>query len=311
MRYIHAITHGKSVKQLISSNIKNSYKMWKLVILLAVLLFNTSAAIPYPSKYDADSYNDREFIEEDETEPPWLQNWTGRWFPARPNDPTPPPKVWPSVDYAPIDHLSMGKMYDCDDGKTKLEVDWNRSNINFTCFGPRIQPDVKIDPILETVLIPPAYRAPHRCMNETIEYYEDLPVYGTHRPVYPVFGEYKFLPKQRWLHSLEHGAVVALFHPCANPLEVNLLKKMIKQCLRRHIISPYDRLDQRRPLALLAWGSRLTMSYVNPGIIRDFIRERSLRGPENIPQDGEFDEGLIRKAQVVSDFDDSMICPNM
>lgn len=26
---------------------------------------------------------------------------------------------------------------------------------------------------------------------------------GTHRALWPIYGEYKFLPKQRWLHSME------------------------------------------------------------------------------------------------------------
>lgn len=26
---------------------------------------------------------------------------------------------------------------------------------------------------------------------------------GTHRPLWPAYGEYVYVPKQRWLHSLE------------------------------------------------------------------------------------------------------------
>lgn len=89
---------------------------------------------------------------------------------------------------------------------------------------------------------------------------------GTHRPIWPIYGEYKFVPRQRWLHSLEvkktvkhnfviyqfyfkyfakpifasfqHGAVVMLYHPCANHLEVEILRKLVTGCIRRHIISP-------------------------------------------------------------------------
>lgn len=69
---------------------------------------------------------------------------------------------------------------------------------------------------------------------------------GTHRPLWGVFGEYKFLPKQRWLHNLEHGAIVMLYHPCADRNEVNLLKKIVKNCLYKHIITPYNLLEPNR-----------------------------------------------------------------
>ena len=36
----------------------------------------------------------------------------------------------------------------------------------------------------------------------------------------PKYGEYAYLPPQRWLHSLEHGAIVLLYHPCANSDQV-------------------------------------------------------------------------------------------
>lgn len=37
-----------------------------------------------------------------------------------------------------------------------------------------------------------------------------------------------------------------LYHPCANPLEVKRLKSLIKGCLRRHIITPYNLLEEDR-----------------------------------------------------------------
>lgn len=43
---------------------------------------------------------------------------------------------------------------------------------------------------------------------------------GPHRPLWAAFGEYEFLPLQRWIHNLEHGGIVALYHPCANSDQV-------------------------------------------------------------------------------------------
>lgn len=69
---------------------------------------------------------------------------------------------------------------------------------------------------------------------------------GSHRPLWAVYGEYQFLPRQRWIHNLEHGAVVMLYHPCANKNQVQLLKKIVKMCLYRHIITPYNLLTPER-----------------------------------------------------------------
>ena len=48
-----------------------------------------------------------------------------------------------------------------------------------------------------------------------------------------------YVPPQRWLHNIEHGAVIMLYHPCAHPAMVNRLKRLVKGCIRKHIISAY------------------------------------------------------------------------
>ncbi|XP_011635651.1 uncharacterized protein LOC105426224 isoform X1 [Pogonomyrmex barbatus] len=252
------------------------------------------------------------------TDLPVDMHWTGRWMPDRLGDPTPPPKVLPKNqqqhEYESMtepSHIHMGHVSpDCDDAKTNLTVDWNHTPSEYTCYGHNIIPS-KITPILYCEKIPKAYQAAHKCMNQKIEYDDDIPLYGPHRPLWPVYGEYKFVPKQRWLHSLEHGAIVMLYHPCANPLEVDRLRNLVNKCLWRHIITPYSYLDEERPLALLSWGCRLTMSYVNPTIVSRFIRKRALRGPEKTAKDGQFEDGLLSRSSVVTDPVDSELCPTM
>lgn len=246
-----------------------------------------------------------------------LETWTGRWMPDRLGDPTPSPKILPKNenlhnDYSQnsLNQIHMGRVsVHCDDAKTNLTVDWDGSPVDYTCYDRRIIPKPGISPLLYCENIPTAYVAAHKCMYDKIEYDDDIPVYGTHRPLWPVYGEYKYLPKQRWLHNMEHGAVVMLYHPCANPLEVKRLKSLVKGCLWRHVITPYNLLDEDRPLALLTWGCRLTMSYVNPTVIKHFIRERALRGPERLSTDGDFQDQLLSKAEMVFDKDDSILCP--
>ncbi|XP_043252321.1 uncharacterized protein LOC122397283 [Colletes gigas] len=246
-----------------------------------------------------------------------FDNWKGRWMPARPADPTSPPKLFPKIEeelvlgpLPPLHGVPMGHpMANCDDAKTNLTTDWNRSPIDYTCYGKKLVRSLETVPIKYCEHISRYYVATHKCMQETIEYDDAIPLFGPHRPLWPVYGEYKFLPKQRWIHSLEHGAIVMLYHPCANPLEVQRLKSLVAGCLRRHVITPYNLLNQDRPLALLVWGCRLTMSYVNPNLVTSFIREHALRGPEDIPRDGDFDDGLLYRAQTVTDSEDTTLCP--
>ncbi|KOC62584.1 hypothetical protein WH47_04245 [Habropoda laboriosa] len=263
--------------------------------------------------YDTQNGENRRNVNDDE-----LENWKGRWMPDRPNDPIPPPKIFPkkeqtsdfqasqSMHGVPMGYISVH----CDDAKTNLTVDWDGNPSSYTCYDKRIVPDRNTVANMYCERIPKYYVAMHKCMYEEIQYDDDIPVFGSHRPLWPVYGEYKFLPKQRWLHSLEHGAIVMLYHPCANPLEVRRMKNLLTGCLRRHVITPYDLLDEHRPLALVSWGCRLTMSYVNPELVIGFVREHALRGPEEIARDGAFVEGLLRQAKTVSDLEDTILCPS-
>jgi len=253
------------------------------------------------------------------TESPHEMPWPGRWMPDRPGDPKPPPKVLPKnqqqYEYESIIELPhemyMGHVSsECDDAKTNLTIDWDHTPAEYTCYGRNIIPN-RIKARIYCENIPKTYKAAHKCMNQQIEYDDAIPLYGPHRPLWPVYGEYKYLPKQRWLHSLEHGAIVMLYHPCANPLEVERLKNLVSKCLWRHVITPYSYLDEERPLALLSWGCRLTMSYVNPTVVSRFIKTKALRGPEKIANDGQFEDGLLSQSSIVSDEVDSVLCPNM
>ncbi|KAF2893780.1 hypothetical protein ILUMI_12391 [Ignelater luminosus] len=247
------------------------------------------------------------------------RNWQGKWFPQSPDK---------AVDDNPLVDYSGGAHHDlsnpkhginmgipsphCDDGKVNITLDWDNSPINYTCYENKraYLPNLNVHPIIHCDPIPKAYVAPHRCMDTPIFYEDSIPTYGTHRPLWPKYGEYLFLPKQRWIHNLEHGAVVMLYHPCANGLEIQLLKKLVKGCLYRHAITPYTLLPPERPFALVAWGNRLEMSKVVPKLVINFIRNMALKAPEQKSEDGQFDFGLIEHSKVVSDQDDNNLCPN-
>lgn len=50
------------------------------------------------------------------------------------------------------------------------------------------------------------------------------------------------------------------------------------------------------------------MSYVNERKVTKFIHEKALRGPEAVPDDGDFDEGLVEKAKINPDESIDTLC---
>ena len=62
----------------------------------------------------------------------------------------------------------------------------------------------------------------HICMNQAVNYsgFGAIPTHGPHRPNWASFGEYSYLPIERWQHNLEHGCVVMLYHPCMHKDQV-------------------------------------------------------------------------------------------
>ncbi|XP_063226180.1 uncharacterized protein LOC134532996 [Bacillus rossius redtenbacheri] len=239
------------------------------------------------------------------------ETWTGRWLPERPHE-TPVTTVVPELQ----DHkhgVKMGvKSVRCDNAKINLTVDWDYNPINYTCFYPthRIRPDLSVRPLLECENIPKKYSAAHICMRTRIHYQSKIPTFGPHRPLWAKYGEFTFVPVQRWLHNLEHGAVVMLYHPCANQLEVARLRTLVTGCIRKHVITPYTLLDVERPLALVAWGCRLTMNVVDDDTVEEFIKKYALKGPEKIDVDGQYREGLVMPAANASKMAFTELCPH-
>nr|XP_018906401.1 PREDICTED: uncharacterized protein LOC109036564 [Bemisia tabaci] len=224
------------------------------------------------------------------------------WFPLEPN----PPSV------AGPKKLDMFKWINdtCDNGKMNLTVDWDFSPVNYSCFtSKKLIPDASIPSELFSKVLPPVHRAAHLCMNEKIEYDTNIPMFGNHRPAWAKWGEYVFLPKQRWLHNLEHGAIVMLYHPCTHPAFVSALREMVTGCLYRHIITADNSLSTSHPMALVAWGHKILLSYPSEKVVKNFIRQYAKKGPEETSRQGYYDELLINPSNIVTDLDDKELCP--
>ncbi|KHJ85596.1 hypothetical protein OESDEN_14673 [Oesophagostomum dentatum] len=202
--------------------------------------------------------------------------------------------------------------------RTNLAADWNPSDFSvFTCMGDPYPVRQDLEPIINDLKGRNASFDPkkdvvyHKCMSEKIEYYDSPPLRGDHRPNWARYGEYLYVPEQRWLHNLEHGSIILLYHPCADRDELEKLRHIVTNCLYRHIITPYKKLKHDRPLALVSWGIMMGMSSVNDTAVVDFIKEHARSAPEDISKNGVYDWYLIRPADVVSDDMDNHLCPGM
>ncbi|KAL4223815.1 hypothetical protein ACF0H5_017280 [Mactra antiquata] len=166
----------------------------------------------------------------------------------------------PSLEdiYDPVHGVKMGiPQSQCDDGIHGIERDWDpNSSEEYTCYyGDYISFHQKPKDIVDKRNL----MVKHICLNESIIYDDNLPLNGDHRPLWPQFGEYLYLPPQRWVHSLEHGAIVLLYHPCMiASQQLTALKSIVRRCLGKHVISPYRNIPNYMKNALKAPESHVT-----------------------------------------------------
>uniref|UniRef100_A0A182IK61 DUF3105 domain-containing protein n=1 Tax=Anopheles atroparvus TaxID=41427 RepID=A0A182IK61_ANOAO len=240
------------------------------------------------------------------------KDWKGQWFPNAPQElVSEAGGVTQDLSNALANEadepkesgrVAMGiENPDCDDAKHGLEIDFDPYNVThstvYMCLEPKAdyKGDYNMDAIITEYNVPSAYVANHKCMNNSIEYAERIPSY--------------YVPPQRWLHNSEHGAVIALYHPCANKQQVELLKQSVKKCLYRHVITPSQLPSKDRPFALVTWHAILEFSVLERTIVESFIEKYALKGPEQTHRDGQYDHMLLEAAEVVSTIDDSILCP--
>ncbi|XP_037050757.1 uncharacterized protein LOC119084797 [Bradysia coprophila] len=243
-------------------------------------------------------------------------SWKGKWFPVAPGQSIPQTPVTQDIQDNHFTNMGNSDQI-CDDGMNNLQLDYDSRNITHhyrhLCTDEKkvFAPNYDIQPRLLDYTISPEYVALHKCMDEEIVYDDDIPTFGAHRKLWPVYGEYVFVPPQRWIHSLEHGAIVLLYHPCANLNQLDMVKSLVKKCLYRHIISAYDLLEPERPFALVAWGRSLEFSVVDQLAVVSFIRLYGLQGPEKIFSDGQYNQTLIEQSNIITSPDDNVLCQNL
>ena len=128
-----------------------------------------------------------------------------------------------------------------------------------------------------------------------ITYVDVPPSSGDHRPSWGRWGEYSFLPPQRWLHNLEHGGVAFLYDPCVAAGVVEALRAVAKAIPEddtgpaRWVLTPYPGLPTG--VAVVAWEWTWEAECVdasNRATLQSFISEHYRKGPEDVAVDGSY-----------------------
>jgi hypothetical protein len=117
-----------------------------------------------------------------------------------------------------------------------------------------------------------------------VDYVDTPPAGGPHDPCWAPFGVHpEPVPDERWVHNLEHGAVVFLHHEsaCDGDCSADVLSLEGFTATSEWALStPYDALDT--PFAALSWGYRLTLGCWDPALAATFYDEHLDQGPESV-----------------------------
>lgn len=107
------------------------------------------------------------------------------------------------------------------------------------------------------------------------------PAGGPHDPCWAAFGVHaEPVPDERWVHDLEHGAVV-LLHDC-DACDDDVAALDAFTAARPWALStPYPGLGA--PFALLAWELRATLGCWDEAFAEDFYDANHDRAPESVP----------------------------
>lgn len=186
----------------------------------------------------------------------------------------------------------------CLDGgsKEKGDVTVSPDLVDASCHGAPLEPGSCGAP---TVHEAPEVSAKH-IPDDTPIIYEDVPPSsGDHRPAWGRWGEYDYLPPQRWLHNLEHGGIALLYDPCVPDAVVDGLRAFATARPAddtggfRYVLTPYPGLP--RPIAAVAWEWTWLADCVDPTLLGEFVDAHYRQAPEDFATDGSFADGWIAR----------------
>jgi hypothetical protein len=181
----------------------------------------------------------------------------------------------------------------CDD----LAIDWRDA----TCHDPSWQVPACGAPVLRestdsaqgVVSLP-----------TPLTYADAEPLAGAHRPDAARWGEYAYLPPQRWVYNLQEGGVVALYHPCVPASFVDDLREFLRTLPAdadggtRWILTPAP--DLPTAFALLTWQHGFGANCLDLEAARAFVQAHYRHGPQETSVVGTYVYAWIGKASGVA-----------
>merc|ERR1719153_1875181 len=77
-----------------------------------------------------------------------------------------------------------------------------------------------------------------------------------------------------------------------------MVKKAVAGCIRKHIITPSRLPSLEKPVVLIAWGHYQELEFLDINVVKSFIIEHGLGGPEGwLPKDGLYTHLQTHKAK--------------
>lgn len=143
-----------------------------------------------------------------------------------------------------------------------------------------------------TVIDGGEFGAAHIGLSQAITYTDDPPMSGPHRGEWGFWGEYGFLPSQRWLHNLEHGGLTILYNPCVPESLIDTLRTWAQNTPPddggpfRWVLTPYPNLDSA--FSLVTWQHRLKANCFDAATANKFMADHYRKAPEDEPYDGSY-----------------------
>jgi len=159
----------------------------------------------------------------------------------------------------------------------------------------------------------------HMCVQRPI-FYENRneldavtpPMLGRHRERWPKWGEYEYLPTQRWLHAIEHGGFAFLYNHCLKPKDLCLIRRYIQKWKHRmehgdlqnsrmrgsdrgagknegpgefrFVMTPFRHLQ--RAFAVMSWGEMYMSKGFNEATLDEFVEKNYRKAWEDFQTPG-------------------------
>lgn len=133
-----------------------------------------------------------------------------------------------------------------------------------------------------------------------LTYTESPPLSGPHRPDWARWGEYAFLPPQRWLYNLELGGVVVLYNPCMPPRLLEDLRVFLRDQSAddggpyRWIITPYPGLST--PFLIATWQHGFAANCLDVAAASAFLQSHYRHAPQDSPLVGAYNYAWLGKS---------------